>query len=78
MVVGVWGVDGWVEVGVSVYVIFYPDLGLLELYNLTDGRYVPGQPNVEGRHWIGALGLFLEPWRGWKENRAGLLAQMVG
>jgi hypothetical protein len=23
---------------VPVYVIFYPDLGLLELYNLTDGR----------------------------------------
>jgi Uma2 family endonuclease len=56
---------------VPVYVIFYPDLGLLELYNLTDGRYVLEQPNVEGRHWIVALGLLLGPWRGWKENREG-------
>jgi hypothetical protein len=56
---------------VPVYVIFYPDLGLLELYNLTAGRYVLEQPNVEGRHWIAALGLFLGPWRGWKENREG-------
>jgi hypothetical protein len=56
---------------VPVYVIFYPDLGLLELYNLTDGRYVLEQPNVEGRHWIVALGLFLGPWRGGKENREG-------
>jgi Putative restriction endonuclease len=56
---------------VPIYVIFYPDLGLLEFYNLIDGHYVLEQPNVEGRHWIAALGLFLGPWRGSKENRDG-------
>jgi Putative restriction endonuclease len=53
------------------YVIFEPDSGLLEIYRLESGRYNLEQPNVEGRHWFAALGLWLGTWRGFKESRDG-------
>jgi hypothetical protein len=56
---------------VPTYVVFEPDWGLLEVYRLTSGRYVLEQPDVEGRHWCEALGLFLGTWRGKKEERDG-------
>jgi Uma2 family endonuclease len=49
---------------VPVYGIFEPDLGLLELYRLTDDRYTLEIPDENGRHWIAELNLFLGPWRG--------------
>lgn len=56
---------------VPTYVIFEPEGGLLEAYPLTNGRYELKQPNVEGRHWLAAMGLFLGTWRGKKEARDG-------
>jgi hypothetical protein len=56
---------------VPTYVVFEPDWGLLEVYRLTDKRYVLEQPNAEGRHWCEALGLFLGAWQGKKEERDG-------
>lgn len=61
---------------VPTYVIFDPSGGLLELYRLREGRYELEQPDAEGRHWLGGLGLeglglFLGTWRGVKEEREG-------
>ena len=56
---------------VPTYVIFEPEGGLLEVYRLKDGRYELEQPDVEGRHWIAAMSLFLGTWRGQKEERDG-------
>jgi hypothetical protein len=56
---------------VPTYVVFEPDWGLLEVYRLINGRYELEQPNVEGRHWCEALGLFLGAWHGKKEERDG-------
>jgi Uma2 family endonuclease len=49
---------------VPTYGIFDPDLGLLELYRLTDDQYDLEIPDENGRHWIAELNLFLGPWRG--------------
>jgi Uma2 family endonuclease len=56
---------------VPIYVIFDPDGGLLEFYQLENGRYELKQPNENGLHWIDAMGLFLGTWRGEKEARTG-------
>ncbi|AFZ60413.1 Uma2 family endonuclease [Anabaena cylindrica FACHB-243] len=56
---------------VPVYVIFDPDGGLLEFYQLENGRYELKQPDENGRHWIDSMGLFLGTWRGEKETRIG-------
>ncbi|MDB9485510.1 Uma2 family endonuclease [Dolichospermum circinale CS-537/01] len=56
---------------VPIYVIFDPDGGLLELYQLENGRYELKQPDENGLHWIDAMGLFLGTWRGEKEARTG-------
>jgi Uma2 family endonuclease len=52
------------------YIIFQPDLGLLEVYRLKGGVYTLEQPDVEGRHWFAELGLFLGAWKGIKEDHS--------
>ncbi len=56
---------------VPIYIIFEPDGGLLEFYQLENGRYQLKQPNENGRHWIAEMGLFLGTWQGTKETRTG-------
>lgn len=56
---------------VPVYIIFDPDGGLLEFYQLENGRYELQQPNPDGRNFIAAMNLFLGTWQGTKEARTG-------
>jgi Uma2 family endonuclease len=56
---------------VPVYVIFDPDGGLLEFYQLENRRYELKQPDENGRHWIESMGLYLGTWQGTKEERTG-------
>jgi len=54
------------------YVIFEPDTGELEVYQLDDsGRYQLQTPDANNRYWIAQMHLFLGPWHGTRENRAG-------
>ncbi|WP_017655719.1 Uma2 family endonuclease [Fortiea contorta] len=56
---------------VPIYIIFEPDGGLVEFYQLENGRYELQQPDENGRHWINFMGLFLGTWQGTKEARTG-------
>jgi Uma2 family endonuclease len=56
---------------VPIYVIFEPEGGLLEFYQLQNERYELVLPDPDGRHWIAAMNLFLGTWRGEKEGRVG-------
>ncbi len=56
---------------VPLYIIFDPDGGLLEYYQLENGRYELKQPDENGRHWLEVMGLFLGTWKGIKEGRRG-------
>jgi Uma2 family endonuclease len=56
---------------VPIYVIFEPEGGLLEFYQLRNDRYELVLPNPDGHHWIAAMNLFLGTWRGEKEGRSG-------
>ncbi|MBH8573436.1 Uma2 family endonuclease [Nostocaceae cyanobacterium CENA369] len=56
---------------VPIYVIFDPNGGLLEYYQLENRRYELQQPDENGRHWIDSMGLFLGTWQGTKEARTG-------
>lgn len=56
---------------VPIYVIFEPDGGLLEFYELKNDRYQLTLPDENGRHWIENMGLFLGTWQGEKEGRNG-------
>ena len=56
---------------VPVYIIFDPNGGLLEFYQLENGRYELQQPNPDGRHFIAAMNLFLGTWQGTKEAGTG-------
>lgn len=56
---------------VPIYIIFDPSNGLLEFYQLENGRYELKQPDENGRHWIDSMGLFLGTWQGTKEARTG-------
>lgn len=54
------------------YVIFEPDAGDLEIYQLDDsGRYQLQDPDANNRYWIAQIGLFLGIWQGTRENRTG-------
>jgi Uma2 family endonuclease len=54
------------------YVIFEPDSGELEVYQLDDsGRYELRNPDANNRYWIAHMGLFLGVWQGTRENRTG-------
>jgi Putative restriction endonuclease len=56
---------------VPTYVIFEPEIGLLEVYRWRSGRYELELPDENGRHWFAELNLFLGPWQGKKEGRSG-------
>ncbi|WP_353929807.1 Uma2 family endonuclease [Okeanomitos corallinicola TIOX110] len=56
---------------VPVYIIFDPENGLLEFYQLENERYQLKQPDENGRHWVDSMGLFLGTWQGTKEGRTG-------
>ncbi len=56
---------------VPIYIIFEPEGGLLEFYQLQNERYELVLPDPDGRHWIGEMKLFLGTWRGSKEGRSG-------
>ena len=56
---------------VPVYVIFEPEGGLIEYYQLENGQYELKQPDENGRHWVESMGLFLGTWRGEKGGRSG-------
>jgi Uma2 family endonuclease len=57
---------------VPQYVIFDPQEGVLEVYQLDDsGRYDLQQPNGNNHYEIEALGLLLGVWQGTKGNRTG-------
>jgi Putative restriction endonuclease len=56
---------------VPIYVIFEPESGLLEFYQLQNDRYELVLPDADGRHWITEMNLFLGTWRGSKEGRSG-------
>jgi hypothetical protein len=54
------------------YVIFEPDTGELEAYQLDDsGRYQLRNPDTNNRYWIAQMELFLGVWQGTRENRTG-------
>lgn len=54
------------------YVIFEPDTGKLEAYQLDDsGRYQLRSPDANNRYWIARMNLFLGLWQGSRENRTG-------
>jgi hypothetical protein len=56
---------------VPIYVIFDQKVGLLEFYQLENGRYELQQPNSDGLHWIDSMSLFFGTWQGTKETRTG-------
>jgi hypothetical protein len=54
------------------YVIFEPDAGELEVYQLDDSAHYQLQnPDANNRYWIAQLGVFLGVWQGTRENRTG-------
>jgi Uma2 family endonuclease len=53
------------------YVIFAPDGGLVEFYQLENGRYELKQPDENGRNWVASMSLFLGTWQGTKQGRTG-------
>ncbi len=55
---------------VPIYVIFEPEAGWVEVYQLgASGQYELQQPNGDRRYWIASIGLFLGIWQGVKVNR---------
>ena len=54
------------------YIIFEPDSGEIEVYQLDDSkRYHLQQPDTNNRFWIAQMQLFLGVWSGIRENRNG-------
>ncbi|NJL62172.1 MAG: hypothetical protein HC903_10480 [Methylacidiphilales bacterium] len=56
---------------IPIYVIFESSAGLLEFYEIENGRYELKLPNPDGRHWVASMDLFLGTWQGVKEGRTG-------
>ncbi len=56
---------------VPTYVIFHPQLRVLEIYNLVDGKYQLDSPDENQRFWIESLGLYLGTWIGKKAEYDG-------
>jgi hypothetical protein len=56
---------------IPIYVIFDPEGGLVEFYELENGHYKLRQPDENDRNWIASMGLFLGTWQGTKEGRTG-------
>jgi Uma2 family endonuclease len=58
--------------GVPNYIIFEPDAGELEVYQLDEQRrYQLQSPDANNRYWITQMGLSLGVWQGIRENRTG-------
>ncbi|WP_373539591.1 Uma2 family endonuclease [Chamaesiphon sp.] len=53
------------------YVIFHPQLQVLEVYHLVDDKYQLASPDADRRFWIESLGLFLGTWSGKKSEYEG-------
>ncbi|NEQ27642.1 MAG: Uma2 family endonuclease [Microcoleus sp. SIO2G3] len=54
------------------YVIFEPDAGELEVYQLDDSaQYQLQNPDANNRYWVAQMRLFLGVWQGTRENRTG-------
>ena len=56
---------------VPTYVIFHPQLRVLEVYHLVDGKYQLASPDENRHYWIESLGLFLGEWLGKKSEYDG-------
>jgi Putative restriction endonuclease len=56
---------------VPTYAIFHPQLQVLEVYRLVDGRYQPQLLDENQRVWIEEIGLFLGVWHGRKADFEG-------
>ena len=56
---------------VPTYVIFHPQLQVLEVYHLLDEKYQLAAPDENQRFWIESLGLFLGTWIGAKADYQG-------
>ncbi len=56
---------------VPTYVIFHPQLRVLEVYHLINGKYQLQAPDETQRFWIESLGLFLGMWIGKKADYEG-------
>jgi hypothetical protein len=56
---------------VPTYVIFEPNGGNLEVYQLAAGRYALVPPTEDKRYWLADVNLFLGSWQGEKEGRTG-------
>jgi Uma2 family endonuclease len=54
------------------YVIFEPEAGELEVYQLDDSaQYQLQNPDANNRYWVAQLGVFLGVWQGTRENWTG-------
>jgi hypothetical protein len=51
---------------VPVYVIFHPKTPELDVYRLTEGKYVLQKPNEQNRYYLPEIELFLGLWEGQK------------
>ena len=56
---------------VPTYVIFHPQLQVIEVYHLLAEKYQLAAPDRDRRFWIESLGLFLGTWIGEKADRKG-------
>ncbi|MFM6278189.1 MAG: Uma2 family endonuclease [Dolichospermum sp.] len=56
---------------IPTYVIFHPQIGILEVHNLVNGKYQQESPDENQRFWIEALDLFLGAWIGKKAEFEG-------
>ena len=56
---------------VSIYGIFHPETGRLELYRLIGDRYKSQIADVRGCYWLEEIRLFLGVWEGTKADRTG-------
>jgi Putative restriction endonuclease len=56
---------------VPTYAIFHPQLRVLEVYHLVDGKYELAAPDQNQLFWIESLGLFLGAWIGKKAEYDG-------
>lgn len=56
---------------IPTYVIFHPQLSVLEVYQRVDGKYQSATPDESQRFWIEGLQLFLGLWHGKKADYTG-------
>ena len=63
---------------VPIYIIFDQNGGLLEFYQLENGRYELQQPNSDGLHWIDSMSFIFRDLARNKRSENGLLVALVG